>query len=70
MSTRRRWSGVSISFGSALGLTFIALKIAGEVDWPWWLVLAPFWAGAAFVVGLFAAAFALVALAVIVDRGR
>lgn len=35
-----------------LGITFVALKLAGVIDWPWWLVLAPFWAGIALTIGL------------------
>ena len=37
-----------------VGVVFIALKLAGAIAWPWWLVLAPFWAGMALAVGLVA----------------
>lgn len=38
--------------GGTSGLTlltilFIGLKLAGIIDWSWWLVLLPFWGGIA-----------------------
>lgn len=39
----------SISTGSGIGLTgiilaiLVALKIAGVIDWSWWIVLIPLW---------------------------
>ena len=27
------------------GLLFIVLKVAGYVDWSWWVVTMPFWGG-------------------------
>ena len=30
-----------IGFLSLLGLLFIGLKLAGAIDWAWWVVLAP-----------------------------
>jgi len=37
-----------------LGIIFVALKVAGVIDWPWWLVLTPFWAGFALMLGMMA----------------
>lgn len=34
-------------------LLFIGLKLAGLVDWAWWVVLAPIWGQLAFAVLLF-----------------
>ncbi len=31
-------------FLTLLGLLFIGLKLAGCIDWAWWVVLAPIWA--------------------------
>lgn len=31
------------SFGDVLLANFIALKLAGLVDWSWWIVFSPFW---------------------------
>lgn len=32
---------------SALGVTFVVLKLAGVINWSWWLVTMPFWFGIA-----------------------
>ena len=42
-----------ISFGSALGLLFIGLKLGGIIDWSWWLVLSPFYFGILIVCQFF-----------------
>lgn len=34
-----RWTGIVFA---ALGVLLIALKLAGVLAWPWWLVLLPF----------------------------
>jgi hypothetical protein len=39
-----------VSFLSLLGLLFIGLKLTDNIDWSWWLVLAPFWVGPAIIV--------------------
>jgi hypothetical protein len=36
-------------FITGLALIFIALKLTGDIIWPWWLVLSPLWAPAALV---------------------
>ena len=41
-----------IGFFGMLGILFIGLKLAGVIDWDWWLVLLPIWAPAAFVLFL------------------
>ena len=33
-----------IGFLGMLGILFIGLRLAGFIDWPWWVVLAPVWA--------------------------
>lgn len=45
-------SSGGISFLGMLGILFIGLKIAGIIDWPWYLVLAPLWIPAAIAVAL------------------
>lgn len=35
-----------------LGVLFIGLKLAGQIDWPWWLVLGPFWMPQAVVLAV------------------
>jgi hypothetical protein len=44
--------GLSVS--SALGVAFIILKITGKIDWSWWWVTCPFWAGYAAILLFFA----------------
>ena len=33
-----------------LGVAFVVLKLTGAIDWSWWLVTSPFWAGPVFVI--------------------
>jgi len=40
-----------IWFPGALALVFIALKLTGDIDWPWLWVLSPLWV-AVIIVGL------------------
>lgn len=35
---------------TSLLAVFVVLKVAGLVDWSWWLVLAPFWSPCVVVV--------------------
>lgn len=42
-----------VGFFTLLGLLFIGLKLAGFVDWAWWVVLAPIWGQLAFIALLF-----------------
>lgn len=42
-----------VGFLTLLGLLFIGLKLAGFVDWAWWVVLAPIWGQLAFIAPLF-----------------
>lgn len=44
-----------VGFITLLGLLFIGLKLAGFVDWAWWVVLAPIWGQLAFIALLFVA---------------
>lgn len=39
-----------VNFGDLLQVLFIGLKLSGHIDWSWWWVMAPAWAG--FMVGL------------------
>lgn len=43
-------TGGGLSFGSALALVFIALKLTGHIDWTWVWVLSPLWMSAAIVL--------------------
>jgi membrane protein YdbS with pleckstrin-like domain len=45
-----------IGLSSALAITFIVLKLTGQIDWSWWWVLSPWWIGfvgaALFIIGV------------------
>ncbi len=43
-------SGGGIGFCGALTILFIALKLLNQIDWSWWLVLAPIWVPFAIVI--------------------
>jgi hypothetical protein len=47
MSNSSSGGSSGIGFFGALGIMFIGLKLAGFIDWPWWLVLSPLWGGVA-----------------------
>lgn len=36
-----------IGFAGLLAIVFITLKLIGKIDWSWWWVLSPLWAGLA-----------------------
>lgn len=40
-----------VSFLGLLAVAFIVLKLAGQVDWSWWWVLAPIWGPALLSMG-------------------
>lgn len=41
-----------IGFTGLLAVLFIGLKLGGVIDWSWWWVLAPLWAGFAIILGI------------------
>lgn len=43
-----------------LGVVFVALKLAGVIDWSWWMVTLPFWGGLALVLSVVVIAFPFV----------
>ena len=50
MSTSSDRRGVG--FGDLLTVMFIGLKIAGFIDWSWWVVLSPTWGPMALLIVL------------------
>lgn len=42
-----------VTFFGLLAILFIGLKLAGIIDWEWWIVLAPIWAPIALVLAVF-----------------
>lgn len=62
MTNKTQPSSGGIGFLSLLALLFIGLKLAGYIDWSWWLVTAPLWGPFALVlaIGLVALIVALI----------
>lgn len=52
-------SSSGIGFGGALQIAFIVLKLTKVINWSWWLVLLPTWAGLALVIFIIIIAFRL-----------
>ena len=52
------YNGRSITFVELLTLMLIYLKLTGQIEYPWWMVLSPIWislicTGIAFILSLF-----------------
>lgn len=45
MSEKTSSSNGGIGVLGLLGVVFVVLKLVGIIDWSWWWVTAPFWAG-------------------------
>ena len=62
------WIG-STSFGLGLTITLFlsALKLAGEVSWPWWIVTLPLWGAAAIFLALFLILVVIMGIAILID---
>ena len=45
-------SGSGIGFCSVLAIVFIVLKLTDVIDWSWWWVLCPLWAGVVILLAL------------------
>jgi hypothetical protein len=43
---------INIGLFTLLGLLFVALKLTGQIAWPWLWVLAPFWAPLAIAIAI------------------
>ena len=56
-----------------LGVLFVGLKLTGHIDWSWWLVLLPFYAGLAVALGfvvLVGIPMGVVVVASVISEGR
>ena len=51
MATKATTTG-GISFGGALAIVFITLKLVGTINWSWWWVLSPLWLPLAIVLAI------------------
>ena len=45
-------AGLYLSLPTLLTALFVALRLAGIIDWPWWVVLSPTWVPLAFLWAL------------------
>lgn len=52
MSNNNNSSSGGIGVIGLLGVLFVGLKLAGVIDWSWWLVTLPFWGGLALVLAI------------------
>ncbi len=52
--TATKTASQSFPAASILGLLFVTAKIFHQIDWPWWIVLAPFWAPVAVLLVIMA----------------
>jgi hypothetical protein len=43
---------INIGLFTLLALLFVALKLTGQIAWPWLWVLAPFWAPLAIAIAI------------------
>ncbi len=50
MSKSSSNSSSGLGLASVLFVVFLVLKLTGNIDWSWWWVTAPLWAGAALVI--------------------
>lgn len=63
---KNQTSGTGIGFGTLLFLLFLALKLTHVIDWSWWWITAPLWAGFAIffavlaVIGMLGGVIALI----------
>jgi len=52
-------SSSGISTVGLLGIVFVVLKLTGVIDWSWWWVTCPFWAGWLLLLIILAVVFAV-----------
>ena len=50
---------IKVGFLGLLGLLFIALKLTGYIDWSWWWVTFPIWAGFAIILAIIISLFSI-----------
>jgi hypothetical protein len=59
-----------IGFATVLFLVFLVLKLIGVIDWSWWWVTAPLWAGFVIVLVGIAIAAAFVGVRALIRSRR
>ena len=68
MATHVTTSSSSISLGGVLFIVFLVLKLTDVIDWSWWWVTAPLWAGLAVFAVLMAGIFIAAAIVVLFEK--
>ena len=63
MNSKTSTASSGLSFGGALFLLFLALKLTGAISWSWWWITCPLWGPLALVLA-FLLVFVLAKLAV------
>lgn len=58
-------SGIGIL--GLLGILFVGLKLTNQIDWSWWYVTMPFWAGFALVIGIMGLAWSMVGVITLIE---
>lgn len=59
-------SAGGIGFSGLLALLFIALKLCNVIDWSWLWVLSPLWIPVVLLIAIFAAAFIIMQLILLI----
>ena len=65
MSNESNAGSSGIGVAGLLGVAFVVMKLCGVIDWSWWWVTAPFWAGIALLLGIALVALVLHCISVI-----
>lgn len=52
MSEMNNNYGPVVSASTLLGTAFVVLKLCGVINWSWWWVTCPFWAGLAILLAI------------------
>ncbi len=64
--SERTNTGVGVA--GLLGVAFVVLKLCKVIDWSWWLVTLPFWAGLAVLAFILLICGAIIACAKIWEQ--
>lgn len=65
MSIQKTNEGIGVA--GLLGVVFVTLKLCHVIDWSWWWVTLPFWAGAAVAIAVIMTALLVAFIAWICD---
>ena len=57
-------------FAFTLFIVFMVLKLCGVINWSWWLVTLPLWAGLALFIAAIAVMWIIYAVYLLVDKTK